>query len=253
MKKLLCTIFGLLLISACASKDETTAKELTAEELYRQGYEYLQKTSYAKAAGSFEKLEIEHPYSKWAVKAKLMGGYAYYKDEKYDDAIMSFERFIKFHPGNKDVAYAYYMKALCYYDQINPADKDQSVTQKANDALRQVVIMFPGSEYAKDAAQKLNLTNDHKAGQEMAIGRYYLKNKNYLSALNRFNMVVNNYQTTPQIEEALYRQVEIYTILGLDNQALKSAKVLEYNYPESSWNKKAQKLVKNINQSESKK
>lgn len=253
MKKLMVAIFGLSLISACATKDETASKDLTAEELYRQGYEYLQKTSYAKAAESFEKLEIEHPYSKWAVKAKLMGGYAYYKDEKYDDAIMSFERFIKFHPGNKDVAYAYYMKALCYYDQISPADKDQSVTEQANTALRQVVIMFPGSEYAKDAAQKLNLTNDHKAGQEMAIGRYYLKNKNYLSALNRFNTVVNSYQTTPQIEEALYRQVEIYTILGLDNQALKSAKVLEHNYPESNWNKKAQKLVNKIAKSEKKK
>ncbi|MBQ7303547.1 MAG: outer membrane protein assembly factor BamD, partial [Alphaproteobacteria bacterium] len=103
---------------------------------------------------------------------------------------------------------------------------------------------FPETEYAKDASNKLNLIVDHIAGQEMTIGRYYLKNQNYLSAINRFNVVVENYQTTPQIEEALYRQVEIYTIMGLKNQALKSAKVLEHNYPESKWNKKAQKLIK---------
>lgn len=236
---------GIMLCSCSSSKVEDNKKEQqTAEQLYRQGYNYLQKTSYAKAAENFEKVELEHPYSKWAVKSKLMGAYAYYKAEKYDDAIMSLERFIKFHPSNKDVAYAYYMKGLCYYDQITPAQKDQSNTKKAQDAFAQLIILFPETEYAKDASNKLNLIVDHIAGQEMTIGRYYLKNQNYLSAINRFNVVVENYQTTPQIEEALYRQVEIYTIMGLKNQALKSAKVLEHNYPQSKWNKKAQKLIK---------
>lgn len=243
-QKTVIAVCGVLMLAACASGKADEESVLSAEELYKQGYQDLQKTAYAKAAENFEKVEIEHPYSKWAVKAKLMGGYAHYKNEKYDDAIISFERFIKFHPGNKDVAYAYYMKALCYYDQISPADKDQSITAEANDALRQVVIMFPNTAYAKDAAQKLNLTADHLAGQEMAVGRYYLNGKNYLSALNRFNTVVENYQTTTQIEEALYRQVEIYTILGMNNQALKTAKVLEHNYPQSSWSVKAQNLIK---------
>lgn len=244
MKKIFALCFGLVLLSSCASKDDSEQiQNFTAEELYRRGYDYIHQTSYAKAAESFEKVELEHPYSRWAVKAKLMGAYAYYQDEKYDDAIMSLDRFIKFHPGNKDIAYAYYLKALCYYNQINPAEKDQSVTEKAYMALRQVVLMFPNTEYAKDATGKLNLALDHKAGQEMSIGRYYLKNKNYLSALNRFNTVVNLYQSTPQIEEALYRQVEIYTILGLNNQAAKSAKVLAYNYPQSSWTAKAEKLT----------
>ncbi len=244
MKKIFALCCGLLFLTACASDDNSEqVQNFTAEELYRQGYDYLQDTSYAKAAESFEKVELEHPYSRWAVKAKLMGAYAYYRDEKYDDAIMSLDRFIKFHPGNKDIAYAYYLKALCYYIQINPADKDQSVTENAYQALRQVIVMFPNTEYAKDAAKKINLTMDHKAGQEMAVGRYYLKNKNYLSALNRFNTVVGQYQTTPQIEEALYRQVEIYTILGMNNQAKKSTRVLEHNYPKSSWTAKAQKLI----------
>lgn len=231
---------------SCSTTDssQTELTNETAEQLYRQGYNYLQKTSYESAAKNFEKIELEHPYSKWAVKSKLMGAYAYYKAEKYDDAIMALNRFIKFHPSNKDVAYAYYLKGLCYYDQIAPAQKDQSNTRQAQDTFAQLIVLFSDTEYAKDAAKKINLIVDHLAGQEMNIGRYYLKNQNYLSALNRFNVVVDNYQTTPQIEEALYRQVEIYTIMGLKNQAMKSAKVLEHNYPKSKWNAQAQKLIK---------
>lgn len=245
MKKFLALFCMTLFVCSCASskKEETTVSQ-TAEQLYKSGYEYLQKTSYQKAAESFEKVELEHPYSKWAVKSKLMGAYAHYKNEKYDDAIMAFERFIKFHPSNQDVAYAYYMKGLCYYDQISPADKDQLNTKEAFGAFLQLMVLFPDTEYAKDADAKLNLILDHMAGQEMSIGRYYLRNKNYLSALNRFNVVVKEYPKTPQIEEALYRQVEIYTIIGMKNQAQKSFKVLEYNYPKSNWTKKAIKIIK---------
>lgn len=245
MKKFLALFCMALFVCSCASskKEETTVSQ-TAEQLYKSGYEYLQKTSYQKAAESFEKVELEHPYSKWAVKSKLMGAYAHYKNEKYDDAIMALERFIKFHPSNQDVAYAYYMKGLCYYDQITPADKDQLNTKKAHEAFLQLMVLFPDTEYSKDAKAKINLILDHMAGQEMSIGRYYLKNKNYLSALNRFNVVVKEYPKTPQIEEALYRQVEIYTIIGMKNQAQKSFKVLEYNYPKSNWTKKAIKIIK---------
>lgn len=187
---------------------------------------------------------MEHPYSQWATKAKLMGAYAYYKDEKYDDAVLSLDRFIRYHPGNKDIAYAYYMKGLCYYDQIVGAEKDQDNTEKALDAFNQVIARFPESEYAQDARGKMALIKDHLAGQDMEVGRYYLSQKNYLSALNRFSNVVKNYQTTPQIEEALYRQVEIYTILGLKEEALFSEKVLGRNYPKSKWYQRALDLKK---------
>ena len=203
-----------------------------------------QKTEWSKAAATFEKVELEHPYSQWATKAKLMGAYAYYKDEKYDDAVLSLDRFIRYHPGNKDIAYAYYMKGLCYYDQIVGAEKDQDNTEKALDAFNQVIARFPESEYAQDARGKMALIKDHLAGQDMEVGRYYLSQKNYLSALNRFSNVVKNYQTTPQIEEALYRQVEIYTILGLKEEALFSEKVLGRNYPKSKWYQRALDLKK---------
>lgn len=245
MKKILCALCLLLsinMLNGCASKPKEEPK--TAEGLYVQAKEYMDKTSYAKAAETFEKIELEHPYSALATKAKLMGAYAYFKEQKYDDAILALDRFIKFHPGNKDIAYAYYLKALCYYNQIVDVSKDQSITEKAMNALQQVVIRFPDSEYAKDAKLKIDLTRDHLAGQEMEIGRWYLKQQNYLSALNRFSTVVNQYQTTSQIQEALYRQVEIYTILGLNEEAQKAYKVLEFNYPDNKWTKQAQKLLK---------
>ena len=245
MKKI-ALLFSLFLslgvISACSSTPENDDNK-SAEELYAKGYKLLNKDMYQKSAETFEKVELEHPYSKWATKAKLMGAYAYYKDRKYDDAIISLDRFIKYHPGNKDIAYAYYMKALCYYDQITDVTKDQSNTARAMAALEQVIIRFPGTPYAQDASMKIALTNDHLAGKEMEVGRYYLNQKNYLSALNRFSTVVNNYQTTSHIEEGLYRQVELYTILGLNDDALTAFQVLEYNYPKSSWTAQARKIV----------
>ncbi len=245
MKKifgLFAVMLSLSLLNACAAPKEVN-ENASAEELYTHAHKLLDKTSYAKAAETFEKVELEHPYSKWATKAKLMGAYAYYKDQKYDDAVMSLDRFIKYHPGNQDAPYAYYLKALCYYEQIVTVDKDQSNTAKAKEAFEQVINRFPDSEYAQDAKLKIDLTNDHLAGKEMEVGRYYLNQKNYLSALNRFSVVVNQYQTTSHIEEALYRQVEIYTILGLNAEARTAEKVLSYNYPDGKWTQKAKNII----------
>ena len=186
---------------------------------------------------------MEHPYSKWVAKSKLMSAYSYYKDEKYDDAIASLDRFIRLHPGNKDIAYAYYLKGICYYDQIAPSEKEQSSTKDAYETFNQVITMFPDSEYAKDAKQKISLIEDHLAGHEMSVGRYYLENKEYLSALNRFSTVTDTYQTTAQIEEALYREIEIYTILGLTHEANKKERILTSNYPDSKWSKLAKELI----------
>lgn len=247
MKRLLiilnCTF--LLLLSACASHDENVIndEDKTAEMLYTEAYNHLEKTSYQKAAETFDKVEMEHPYSKWATKSKLMSAYSYYKGEKYDDAIISLDRFIRLHPGNKDIAYAYYLKGVSYYDQISASKKEQSATKDAYDTFMQVITLFPDTEYAKDAKQKMALIEDHLAGHEMNIGRYYLENKEYISALNRFSNVTDNYQTTAQIEEALYREVEIYTILGLTKEAQKKERILTSNYPESKWSKLAKALI----------
>lgn len=249
MKKIYVFLSALFFVVSCASSSDTVETSLSAEKLYNNAFDDLEKTRYQKAAEGFEQLEIEHPYSQWAVKAKLMAAYAYYKDEKYDDAILALDRFIKYHPGNKDVAYAYYLKGMCYYDQISSADKDQGNTENAEEVFKRLVTLFPNSKYASDASKKLDLTHDYKAGQEMVVGRFYLNDLNYLSALNRFNVVLENYQTTVQIEEALYRQVEIYAILGMNKYANGYYDILKTNYPKSKWTGKASKIIKIISDS----
>ena len=244
MRKIYTAIFGILLIGGCAS--DIDYDSMSAEDLYNMAYENLGATKYAKAAELFEKVETDHPYSQWAVKSKLMGAFAYYKDEKYDEAIMAVDRFIKYHPSNKDVPYALYLKGMCYYDQISASEKDQGDTANAAATFSQLIALFPDSEYAKNAMGKMSLTEDYKAGQEMIIGRYYLHDGNYLSALNRFNVVLENYQTTIQIEEALYREVEIYAILGLNSYAQGYYKILKNNYPDGKWTAKAAKIMQKI-------
>lgn len=241
MKKI---ALGLLLFTVACASAPTETQSLTAEDLYDQAYAEMEQTSWSKAASTFEQIELEHPYSKLAAKAKLMSAYAYYKGEKYDDAILSLDRFIRYHPGNKDIDYAYYMKGMCYYDQIVGSEKAQENTLKAEEAFNQVIVRFPQSKYAQDAKGKMALIRDHMAGHEMEIGRYYLSEKNYLSALNRFATVVKDFQTTPQIEEALYRQVEVYTILGLKKEAEESLNILAHNYPQSVWYKRAVEITK---------
>ena len=245
MKKQFGLLCVLLLLSACASHDKDM-ENASAEELYNTAFEDLEATRYKKAAEGFEKIETEHPYSQWAVKSKLMEAYAYYKDEKYDDAIMVLDRFIKYHPGNEHIDYAYYMKGICYYDQIASADKDQGNTANAEEVFERLIALYPDSKYAEDARGKIKLTADYRAGQEMIVGRYYLKDNNYLSALNRFNVVLEEYQTTIQIEEALYREVEIYAILGMNQYANGYYKILRDNYPEGKWTEKAVKVMEKI-------
>ncbi|MEE6206689.1 MAG: outer membrane protein assembly factor BamD [Alphaproteobacteria bacterium] len=245
MKKQFGLLCVLLLLSACASHDKDM-ENASAEELYNTAFEDLEATRYKKAAEGFEKVETEHPYSQWAVKSKLMEAYAYYKDEKYDDAIMVLDRFIKYHPGNEHIDYAYYMKGICYYDQIAAADKDQGNTANAEEVFERLIALYPDSKYAEDARGKIKLTTDYQAGQEMIVGRYYLNDNNYLSALNRFNVVLEEYQTTIQIEEALYREVEIYAILGLNKYANGYYKILRDNYPNGKWTAKAAEVMEKI-------
>ena len=235
-------VIAMVLLSSCASKKDLD-EDKSAEVLYNEAYDYLKKTSYQKAAETFDKVEMEHPYSKWATKSKLMSAYSYYKDEKYEDAITTLDRFIRLHPGNKDISYAYYLKGICYYDQITPSQKGQEATKEAYNTFMQLMTLFPESEYAEDAKSKIGLIQDHLAGHEMAVGRYYLQNKEYISALNRFSTVSDNYQNTAQIPEALYREVEIYTILGLTEQAARKEEILTNNYPDNKWSERASKLI----------
>ena len=201
--------------------------------------------NYENAAIAFNEVDRQHPYSVWATKAQLMSAYAYYQNNKYDDAIVSLDRYIQLHPSNRDVPYAYYLKALSYYEQISDVSRDQKITEFALKLLNEVVVRFPNSRYARDAKLKIDLTRDHLAGKEMAIGRYYENQGQYLAAINRFVKVAENFQTTSHVPEALHRLTESYLALGLVNQANKTAAILGHNFPGSEWYIDAYEIVEN--------
>ncbi|MBX5453044.1 MAG: outer membrane protein assembly factor BamD [Acidobacteriia bacterium] len=216
------------------AKDDPLAA-LTPEQLYNRGIDALNDARYKAAENLFEKLQEHYPFSAWSANALLMEAYAQYRDGTYSDAVSSLERFIQLHPTNKNIAYAYYLRALCYFEQIEDIGRDQKSTSLALNALKEVVNRFPDSAYARDARMKIDLCRDHLAAAEMAIGRWYEKRHLYAAAINRFQRVVDEYQTTNHVPEALARLTEIYLALGMPEAAKRTAAVLAYNYPGSEW------------------
>jgi len=205
------------------------------EELYNRGVDALERQNYGVAVAQFDLVEQNYPYSTWAVNAQLMQGYAEYLRNRYTDAVGVLDRFIQLHPSNSNIAYAYYLRALCYYEQIADIQRDQKGTQEAMGALQEVVNRFPDSAYARDARLKIDLARDHLAGKEMEVGRWYQRQKLYTAAIGRFQRVVDEYQTTNHVPEALHRLTEVYLQLGLTEQARRTAAVLGYNYPGNEW------------------
>ncbi len=213
------------------------------ETLYKEAQASLDDGLYKTAAKQFDEIERDYPYSVWAKRAMLMSAFSYYQNEDYDRAIISLERFIQLHPADERIDYAYYLKAMCYYEQISDVRRDQKMTELALNHLLTVIKRFPESGYAKDARLKIDLTFDHLAGREMEIGRYYLNKKVYNAAIRRFQKVIQEYQTTTHVAEALYRLVEANLAIGLEQEAKKSAAVLGHNYPGSDWYEDAYKLI----------
>ena len=243
MAKSWASLAGCLWLVACAAVEQPDLVDRPAEELYTEAQSLLQEGKYRSAALAFEEVERQHPYSEWAVRGQLMAAYAYYEGEMYVDAIAGLESFIDLHPGNKDVPYANYLIARSYYDQISDVGRDQEMTREALNSFEELIRRFPDSDYAKDAALKADLARDHLAGKEIEIGRYYQKRQQYVAAINRFKNVVDYFQTTTHVPEALHRLTESYLALGVVDEATKSAAVLGHNYPESVWYERAYALV----------
>ena len=229
-------VLCVLAIAACAGDDDSGRfAERPVEQIYNEAVDALRAEEYIRAAERFDDVERQHPYSVWAVKASLMAAFANYQATNYDEAVLALDRFIQLHPGNPDIAYAYYLRALCFYEQISDVVRDQFNTEKAEEALNEVVRRFPDTAYARDARLKVDLTRDHLAGKEMHVGRYYLTRGHYLAAIRRFRRVVETYETTTHVPEALHRLTESYLALGLAEEATKVAAVLGHNYPGSQW------------------
>jgi outer membrane protein assembly factor BamD len=211
--------------------------------LYALAKERLDKQRYQEAAVIFDEVERQHPYSVWARRAQMMSAFSYYMAQKYPEAVSSAQRFLTIHPGNKDAPYAHYLIAMSHYQQIEDVTRDQATTQLAANAFGELMRRYPDSRYASDARLKLDLINDHLAGKEMEIGRFYQRSGKWLAATIRFREVVEKYQTTNHTPEALERLVECYLALGIPQEAQKAAAVLGRNYPGSEWYHRSYKLI----------
>ncbi|MFZ4124534.1 MAG: outer membrane protein assembly factor BamD [Rickettsiales bacterium] len=236
------------LVAACgddAIDDEAIAeKNESVDVLYDKAFTTLNGGEFKPAIEEFEEVERQHPYSPWASQAQVMAAYSAYRGGYYEDAIVILDRFVKLHPTHKAAPYAFYLKALCYYIQITDVGRDQKMTEEARSALKEVITRYPNTEYAQDAKLKLDLTSDHLAGKEMEIGRYYLQRDEYAAAVSRFKYVVDTYETTSHIPEALHRLVECYLRLGVVGEAKKYAAVLGHNFPGSDWYQYSYKMLK---------
>ena len=235
----------ILLCLSCSKKEieKSKIKEVNLEsqmiEAYEEGLKELKAGDVIYAAKKFNEAEILFPQSEYAPKSALMAAYSYYSQNYYGDAIAELIRFLRVYPNHKDIAYAEYLLGLCYYEQIVDEKKDLQSIVNAKKTFRNLISKYPESEFATDATFKIDLINEVLAGKEMFIGRYYFDKKKWIPAINRFRIVVDNYETTIYVEEAIHRLVEIYYILGIETEAKKYANLLGYNYQSSQWYEKS--------------
>jgi len=241
-------LIAALALSGCSlfnkkKKPVLVYEERPVELLYNAGADRLDRRQWGEAVNYFREVERQHPYSEWARRSILMTAYAHYQSNDYAEAIADANQFIALYPGNVATPYAYYLKSICYFEQIVDVGRDQASTSEAGEALREVAKRYPYSEYAADARLKIDMVQDQLAGKEMNIGRFYLRNGDPMGAIGRFRTVVEKYQTTSHVPEALYRLVETYLTVGLIGEAKRNGAVLGYNYPGDPWYGQAYALL----------
>ena len=241
INKFLLPFICLLIFASCSKENvrKSVIKEKSLDlqvlEVYQQGMKSLEDGDALYAAVKFNEAELLFPQSEWAPKSALMAAYAYYSQDYLKDAIAELDRFLKIYPKDKNLDYAYYLLAISYYEQIVDEMKDLQSIIKAKKYFEIVIRDYPKTSYALDSEFKIDLVNDILAAKEMYIGRYYFEKKKWISAINRFQTIVNDYETTIYAEEALHRLVEVHYIIGLKDEAKKYAKLLGYNYQSSKW------------------
>ncbi len=225
------------------ARGEVDFEDYTAKQIFERAEYDLARNRAGRAAEIFGEVERLYPYSDWAKRAVIMQAYAYHQDEDYENSRAAAQRFIDFYPTDEDAAYAQYLLALSYYDQIDEVGRDQGLTFQALQSLRQVIERYPDSEYARSSILKFDLAFDHLAAKEMEIGRYYLKRDHFAAAINRFRVVVEDFQTTSHTPEALHRLVEAYLSLGLTDEARTAGAILGYNFRGTEWYEDSYKLL----------
>jgi outer membrane protein assembly factor BamD len=233
-------------LSACSMFDKKdVVVDDPPDKLYNEGvYVLNRRKDFKDAAKKFEEVERQHPYSEWARKSLIMMAYAHYEAREYEEAIGAAKRYVTLHPSSPDTAYAQFLIGSAYFDQVPDVSRDQGRAERAVQALEEVIRKYPDSEYATSAKRKIEIARDQMGGKEMQIGRYYMEKRDFTGAINRFKVVVTQYQTTRHVEEALMRLTEAYMALGIVNEAQTAAAVLGHNFPDSRWYADAYRLVK---------
>jgi len=231
---------GLVLALAACAKSETSSSEFVddikpADRLYNQALADLDEGDTKNAAKTLSEIDKQHPYSEYSRRAMVLQTFIHYRKGQFDDAINMGKRYVSLYPGDKDAAYAQYLVGMSYFRQMPDVSRDQTITARAYNTMNELVERYPESEYVEDAKTKMRITQDQLAGKEMLTGRYYLERREYLAAINRFRRVVERYQTTRHVEEALARLCEAYFAMGVVNEAQTAAAVLGHNFPESQW------------------
>ncbi|WP_026793100.1 outer membrane protein assembly factor BamD [Pleomorphomonas oryzae] len=235
---------GATTLVGCSSKDELAPfVEIPAEQSYNAGIAYLRQGDYGNATKKFAEVDEQHPYSEWARKSLIMTTYTNYTRGNFTEAITQGKRYLTLYPGSEDAAYAQWMIAQSYFNQMPDITRDQKLTEQAMQAMQELVDRYPDSPYAAEGRKRLDIAKDQLAGKEMEVGRYYLTRNQYIGAVNRFKTVVQDYQTTRHVEEALERLTEAYFAMGITDEAQTAAAVLGHNYPDSRWYKDAYKLL----------
>lgn len=246
--KILLTLTFILLLNSCSKnvEDVKFIKETSQNEeiisAYSKGMSLIETGDYFAASKKFLEVEILLPQSQWAPKSVLMASYSYYLQNYYSLAIENLKRYFKTYPKDKNMAYAHYLLAMCYYETIEGEKKDLAPLIASKKELIFIIENYPETDYAYDARYKIDLINDTLAAKEVYIGRHYVKKKKWIPALNRFKSVLKNYETTDHVEEAIHRLVEIYYILGMEEESLKYASLLGYNYNSGEWYKETYKI-----------
>lgn len=231
-------------MTACSNTVEEQEEKIgEVNVLYNEGADLMERGEFTDALHTFQELERQHPYSGWATRAQIMSIFANYRLDNFQEALIGIERFIRHHPGHEDLDYIYYLKGLAFYNRISDVKRDQGYTDEALLAFRELEERYPDSVYAQDARLKITLCEDHLAGQEMMVGRFYQTQGRYLAGINRFREVLKNYEKSTHTPEALFRLTESYLALGVKDEAKRTAAILGHNFPDTSWYKDAYRLI----------
>tara|TARA_B100000242_G_scaffold290510_1_gene262032 strand:+ start:1030 stop:1857 length:828 start_codon:yes stop_codon:yes gene_type:complete len=239
-------IFWLL---SCSSDEQVSIETQFQSEdaMYREAFNELKAGNYQKSSDLFNELDLMHPYSRWAAKGQLMSGFALYQANKYEEAIFALNKFINLNPNDKNLDYAFYLKGYCYYERMNEVSRDQVIAKKAIQTFNELKNKFPTSKYSLKAVNHIKLLNNQLAGYEMNVGKFYQSRNKFLAAILRYKTILKKHKNSAQIPESLYRILECYISIGLQEQAIKVASIIKYNFPKSVWYDQTIKTIKSSN------